>query len=232
MSHKYPLESDYFRISHGSNYLNFFKKLGKYDYYYMLDSNNNVCGTACGVLRNIQGTKTWYICDLKVDPKARGNKFSFKCLVKALIPSYLKANKCYAICMQPNNPVDKLISKLYYPKIKPTEKINIYLLNYLDILHNSKEISDYYGTTFDLESNIGIKDIILESTGLPLKVLHIKKSDVLTKPILSPEYKYFISVLANDKLNLKLKDNLFGSALIYSYNMENFDWKLISSADI
>ncbi len=249
MSHKYPLANDFFTIDHGNNYFNFFNKLGSVNYYYQKEKNtNNVNATACSVLRTFNGLgpqsnsiKAWYICDLKVDPKARGGGFSYNCLIKGLIPSYFKSNKCFAICMQPNVPVEKLSKNLYWPKIKATSSINIYLLEYLDLINYLKDIINYFESGIEFESNMGVKDIILESTREPLDVLHIKKATSLTNltdnqiSIPDPKYKFFLTLINNqqyNQINNKLKSKLFGSALIYSYNMDNFDWKLISSADI
>lgn len=133
--------------------------------------------------------------------------------------------------MQPNNPIDKLIGNLYYPRIKPTCLINIYLLDFADVKSNIKSICEYFGSGIEIKSNMGIKDIILESTGEPLKVYHIAKSSNRTFG-LDPAYKYFLTLISTHELNSKFENKLFGSAIIYSYNMENFDWKYISSAEI
>ncbi len=235
MRHKYPMAQDHFYISHGNNYMEWFNRLGNPDYYWIGNKQGSVVGTACGVLRTIGNVKTWYICDLKVDSAHRGNGFSMRCLAKGLIPSYFKSNKCFAICMQPNLTIGKIINKLTYPKIKPSEKINIYLLDSSDVINWFDEIERYYSGNFTLMSNLGVKDIILESTGKALQVLHLKKSDENNKVTISniqSNYKYFIALIESDGLNAKFADKLFGSAIIYSYNMENFDWKQISSGEI
>ncbi len=226
---------DHFYISHGSNYMDFFNRLGQPSYYYIKNNQGNIVGTACGILRTIENIKTWYICDLKVDILHRGNGFSIKCLAKGLIPSYIKSNKCFAICMQPNLTIENIINNIIYPKIKPSKKINIYLLDSTDVIECFNEIETYYSGSFKLMSNLGVKDIILESTNNALQVLHIKKSDQTDKITISdikPDYKYFIAVVEIDNLNAKFAHKLFGTALIYSYNMENFDWKQISSGEI
>jgi hypothetical protein len=237
MSHKYPMldTNDYFTIDHGPNYFNWFNKLGKPKYFYRTNKKTKqIDATACGVLRNINGIKCWYICDVKVDPVARSNSFSYKCLLKAIPGAYFKSSKCFAVCMQPNNAVAHIIEKIFWPTIKESCKINIYLLTNKELTYILDDLVDYYGSGFILESNMSVKDITLESSKKVLQVLHVKKTNSDNIPNLSnySQHKFFVTVIDKHLLNDKISNKLFGSAIIYSYQMDDFDWKLLSSAEI
>ena len=237
LKHKYPMEnnSDFFTIDHGLYYFQWFNKLGTSKYFYRTNKQTNeIDASACAILRTINNVKYWYICDLKVDPCARSNGFSYKCLLKAIPSAYFQSNKCFAVCMQPNNAVAHIIEKIYWPKIKESFKINIYLLTNEELTNILGDLIAYYGSGFILESNMGIKDIILESSKKALHVLHVKKvsGDIIPKLSQYPNYKFFVTIIQGHSLNDKISNKLFGSAIIYSYQMDDFDWKMLSSVEI
>src|SRR4051812_20982602 len=67
MSHYYPLGNDEFRIDHGKEYCNFFRRIGTM-HMAILKDGGKIYGTGCAILRNINKCnvrKCWYICDLK-----------------------------------------------------------------------------------------------------------------------------------------------------------------------
>lgn len=74
----YPLGQSQFMIRHGFghdryDYFSYFEQLGQ-PHFYVLELDSKVIGSVCCVLREIEGQKVWYICDLKVIPSAQFRK--------------------------------------------------------------------------------------------------------------------------------------------------------------
>lgn len=151
MSVWYPLGQDYFRISHGENYYNFFNRMGEVNIQVYTNKNKNIIANGCGVLRKIpQIGYAWYICDLKVDPKYRNNRLPFKMLSKTFLTSYAKSNKCYAICMnngESEQKILRLINKMKYKnfKLKKAGLLYIYSVDYHKMKYIQGIIENYYG---------------------------------------------------------------------------------------
>jgi len=181
MEQYYPLGDDSFRISHGDDYCMFFKRIGEmYMILYLHD--NLIVATGCAILRNdSRGDRCFYICDVKVDPKFRGQRIPFKMLCNA---SYLAIHttRAYAVSMNDGDIVDpndnKVVRLTSHLKIKNNHglkyngRILIYSLDYQDMCTAMSLIKRLKGNCFYVELN-GIKDLVLKSNNQRMKLLHL-----------------------------------------------------------
>ena len=175
MSHWYPLGSDKFRIDHGINYSAFFERIGSP--HMVVAGSNHIYGTGCGILRRISQYgigRCWYICDLKIRADHRGNWLPFKMLSQCFHLKSL-ASKGYGISMNtPDTPnkIARLCKRIKLIEFKNAGNLLIYSLDYDAIRRIIDVINRHKGATFFV-SLTGIKDIILQSTSKPLKLLHM-----------------------------------------------------------
>ncbi|AYV78563.1 MAG: hypothetical protein Edafosvirus18_12 [Edafosvirus sp.] len=252
MSHKYPLGNDFFTINHGKNYYKFFERMGDLNMQICTDKNDNVIATGCHILRNINNnkkvwTKVWYICDLKVDEKYRGNRISLKMLINTFVPSIIKSDKCYGITMNDGNKENKIVKlakKINYGpiKFKSGGQIYIYSLNYNQMIIAQPIIERYMGPLYYI-SLLGIKDLVLESNKKPMKLLHVNYNGIANfkknrnaytfRPLRG--YTHMFCCHENSPLFKQLtKNNIITdiSATIIHYNMDNCDWKFLQTSEI
>ena len=261
----YPLGNDSFRISHGPDYYAFFKRLGKV---YMKGSfkDGELIGVGCGVLRKIKCNRekwdtawdtvwdtVWYMCDLKVTKKYRRRHIILKMLIQSMNKLSL-SNKVYGISMNNNtdNITLKLAKRIPFLNFKEGPQLMIYSLNYDKLIIALPIVKKYRGNISFLSLN-GIKDLILKSTGEPMKLLHLQwtndsendsenytgkgKDKTNTDNIndLKKDYTYMFCCPKNDPMYKELKKvNIETeiSATIIHYNMDDCDWKFIMTSEI
>ena len=237
----YPLgDNDFFKIDHGPNYFSFFNRLGSIKVATLFDKNNLI-GNLIGVLRKIpldnKYFKTWYLCDLKIDKKYRGDRLSFHIFTK--IFKYLSiCNSFYGISMdsQNGNHMVKIVSKIPFITIK-SKKLLIYKLSYNDMIRVYPIIEKHRGPLSFL-SLYKKKDLILKSNNKPMKLLHTQWSPTgeytgLYKPI--KNFEHMFCSPSNDPMSKELErigitTNV--TATIIYYNMNNINWNFILTSDI
>lgn len=235
LKHDYPLGDDYFNIVHGDNYYAFFERLGDV-HMNMIEKNNELIATACGVLRTINHKQCWYLCDLKVDPEYRGLHIPFKLAYDAKYKLNL-CGKAYGITMNKPNSENKVIklsthlSMFNFKVVK--EPLMIYSITYTKLLSIRNIIEKHRGpiSFLSLENT---KDLILKSTKKPMKILHIQYNDTgLKNPL--PNYTYMFCCLYNDSLYkdlLKVDILTSTTASIIHHQMDDWDWRFILTSDI
>jgi len=244
MEQYYPMGNDYFKISHGSNYYAFFKRIGEINVRLCKEyKTNNIIATGIGVLRSDvpNYSKCWYICDLKVLEKYRNNKIPRSMLLSTLIPSIIKSNSCYGISMNngKNNRIFNLSKKMPFLNFKNGGNLLIYSLTYHQILDCDALFKKYRGN-YNFISLYGIKDLILKSTNQPIKLLHMnfkknKKNDkIYYTPVKNYTHmlclhEYYDSELIHKMAKNNIKTNV--TATIIYYNMIS-NWKFIQTDEI
>lgn len=243
LQHEYPLGNDYFIIDHGNDYVKFFKRLGKvHMQIYMY--NKYIIGTVCYVLRKINGEKIWYICDLKIESKHRGNKLTYAIFIKCLIMEYFTSNRCYAISMNDNkeNRIVRLAKNIGGSIIKFDQgpKLYIYQINSKQLKHIAPMLNSVYGP-ISYVSLRGIKDLILKSTNQPMKLLHINYDNCGRSrygeyfDTILVDYQYMFCCTANSEMKKYLDSiELYTkvTATIIHHNMNNFNWDFIQTHEI
>ena len=242
LRHDYPLGDDYFNITHGDNYYAFFERIGKIHMNLLID-NDEIVGSGCGVLRDVKYNNnkilaTWYLCDLKIDPKYRGKHLPFKMLLSAKQKLNI-SDKIYGITMNKNNDENKVVKlskKIPLLDFKSGCRLMIYSIDYHTLLKIKYIIEKHRGPISFL-SLLNIKDLILKSTKAPLPLLHIQWDTKNINNIIEPisGYTYMFCCPMNDPLYIELtKNNITtnSSAEVIQHNMDDVDWKFILTSDI
>lgn len=253
----YPIGDDFFCIDHGvpkGRYYNFFERLGKMSAIICTNNQDTVVGTCFGILRDVpltikdpnKNTKVWYICDLKIDPKFRGNHIPFKMLLKC-VPKALQSRKVYGISMDSTtskNHICKLTNKFPFLKFKYGGKLVIYRVGYHTLQKIVPLIVKFRGP-IRYTSLRGCKDLILKRSNQPMKLLHLQWAH-LSKPdrytvfdLKTLEdyklYEYMFCVPLRDPLISELlKLGVFSdiTATVVHRGMDRCDWKFVMTSDI
>lgn len=238
----YPLGNDQFKISHGNNYYTFFNRIGDPQMIVVTD-NQNIIATGCAVLRkNPNDQWTWYLCDLKVNKSYRNQWIPYKILKNAYHLSNI-TNKAYGITMNDSsgsNKVVSLINKIPLVKFKVAGILYIYQVN-ANTMRSVQPLLEQYYLTVSYVSILGIKDLILESTGEPLKLLHVNydiygrsKYGNYTTTIID-NYEYMFCLFQNHPIKKILDNNNIVTnitATIIQSNMDDYQWDFIQTHEI
>jgi hypothetical protein len=236
---EYPLGDDFFKISHGKDYFNFFDRLGE-SHYFVCIIGNKVVAVACGIIRKMDFKPIFYLCDLKVHPDFRGRHIPLRILLRAAFRYYLKCPRGYAISMdhkgQKENRVAKLLKKFWILPFKVSAKILIYSLDYQQITNIRNLLEDHKGKIGFLSLK-GTKDLILKSTQAPIPLLHIQYGVTgdFSENLPREGYSHMISLLAIDQLVKLLENkNIFpdNTATLISHNTKSFNWDFVLTSDI
>ncbi len=238
---EYPYGLDTFRINHGQSYFSFFERLGEALFHVALDGDK-IVGCAAGILRRVsytQGSTTsWYLCDLKVHPDYRNQRIPARLFQKRLFLNYLRCQKVYAVSMNPKekpNRVVEITKRFPFFSIARAAELNIYGLDYDQINFMSNQLNQMIGSISYLSLSEK-KDLIMKSTGAPMKVLHIQHGPMAEPQIQSPQ-KGFVHMICAPK-NSALDDTLSSqfsaaaTASILAHRMSGIDWNFILTSDI
>lgn len=159
----YPLGESQFTIRHGFgdgqyDYFSYFEQLGQ-PYFYVLQSETNVIGSVCCVLREIEGQKVWYICDFKIVHSAQFRK------IPALIYHLL------------HEELLKIAIAFYFVNMSPEKHNGLYKIAQHLMVNFSLKITPYYIYELTQENlkenaiiahNHGKKDIVTNEQTLDL----------------------------------------------------------------
>lgn len=239
----YPLGSEFFKISHGNNYLRFFQRLGDVHLYVLLDGKK-IAGVACGVIRMVldrkgQKQKTWYLCDLKIRKEYRGNGWTLRWLGKVFIGKYLLCRRAYGISMNPGdgspNKVLKLLQKFRWAKFSSAGNLHIYSLSQPELSQHHEYLNkEMHG--FGLIQLRGIKDIVMQPSQKVMELYHLLpgKPGQQTLPASSDAVIMFSLPEGHPLHQLLLKRGLkpSASATVIHHRMDQFDWDFVRTSDI
>jgi hypothetical protein len=235
----YPFGDDFFKIDHGLNYFSFFERLGKVTFRVALHQGK-VVACAAGVLRSLQLdgiiTKAWYLCDLKVHPDFLGKRIPSKIFRKNLIANYIKCGRAYAVSMNPpdgENRVVRLLKKFSWLPFRQSTKLNFYNLTYPQLLQFVERNKLGPQSFLSLK---GKKDLIMKSTGQPMKLLHFQHGQFANEQCIGPlpDHFHMYCAVVGSKLDFLLAKDFKpqASASVISHRMPNLDWDFILSSDI
>lgn len=248
MSQWYPLNStECFKIDHGNNYYKFFKRMGKIYASIVLNKNDEIIGTFIGILRYINNTKIWYLCDLKIDQKYRGNWIPYKILKKNFLLKSI-TNKFYAITMSNKEnkviKISKKMANIFGINIK-IEKLKIYMVSSQEMKNIRNILELIKGKLYFTNIN-KYKSLIIKSTTLPLKLYHVnfKKNNnnqkelesIETKENIDEDYLYMFCFHCEDQINNilesnNIKTNIFAN-VIHNIDFKVTDWDFIQTSEI
>jgi hypothetical protein len=231
---EYPYGSDFFKISHGPSYFNFFERMGEPVFHIAIEENK-VVACASGVLRrfpkNSSVGSSWYLCDLKVHPDFRDKRIPSKLFRKSIFLNYLRCGRAYAVSMNPADRENRVIAITqkfpFFPIILAAE-LNIFSLE-------SDSLEKIVGPISYL-SLCGKKDLLMKSTNKPMKLIHIQHGPFAERQLGAPEQnaKHMICSPRDSALDRFLRANFAASATasILAHRMSGIDWSFILTSDI
>lgn len=241
----YPLGDDFFTIDHGTDYFEFFNRLGKYRYY-IWQEKNRVLAVACIVLRKVplvpsgQLRPSWYMCDLKVHTEFRGKRIPLRMLTHILWRNYLKCARGYAVSMNPasgvQNRMARIASNFRWASIQNSSQLLLWSLDEKTMRSIQPIIEDYRGPISYL-SLLGIKNIVLSRTQTPLPILHVQFGPLASAgtPNPDPAATHMFCAPQHDALSHKLYSlgiKPSSSATILNHRMPKADWTWLLTSDI
>lgn len=236
---KYPLGDDEFRISHGNDYLGFFRRIG-HPAVYAASKESDVIAVGAGVIS--KRFNAWYLCDMKVLPHHRGNRLPRKFFTRYFFFNYLKCRRGFALNMESSdgkiNPIQKIMQRLPWTPLKVGARIVFFyedaVATHKALTHLKAERQDIHFTSIQHK-----KDLVLKSTGKGIPLLHMewgtKRSD--EENHLEPQdgklhmwclqdNHPLISVLAKDNIHPK------ASGLIFHHGMKDFNWNDLRTSEL
>jgi GNAT superfamily N-acetyltransferase len=242
---KYPLGDDFFQLDHGSEYYAFFDRLGEVHAYVVLDGEV-IAGGGIAILRRVpfrQGEpprKAWYLCDAKVHPDRRGQRIGLRSVTRLFLSYYLRCPRAYGISMNPGdgspNPVVRHAQRFKFAPMKPTGTLHLFSLDEEAMRRLEPVVVRHRGPVSYLSLE-GKKDLILESTGTRMPLLHVQFGPCAEKGYARPlpGHTHMLCALADDPLARELEGEGIrpsATATIISHRMSKSDWRFVLTSDI
>ena len=245
----YPIGDDFFQLDHGPDYFAFFDRLGEVDYF-VVREGQRVVGVCCAALRRVPDRlggklrRAWYACDLKVHPEFRGRRIPHRIANYAFLRDYLRCPRGYAITMNPvggprANRVLKIADRWWNPTATPAQ---------LEIYSLEAEVMDRLRGKVEAErgpirflSLRGIKDVVLQSTGSPMPLLHVQwgaappegPERLLAEP--QPDHAHMFCAPEGSGLARFVAEagvEPFATATVLSHRMSSCDWSFVLTSEI
>ena len=241
----YPLGEDRFEIDHGADYFAFFTRLGRLHYYVVLDENR-VVAVVAAILRRIPPANcetpkaVWYLCDLKVHPEYRSRYLPVSISVYACPKLAPLASHAYAISMDADskrqNPLARMLSRFPLTPMSIATRLGIVSLDAEQMRKVEPVLREHFGDLSYL-SLAGKKDIILQSTGAPMPLLHVQfgpcAEQGFTEPLEGYVHMFCVSI-DHPLLEVLRHQGVYPSATatVVHHRMEKWDWEFILTSDI
>jgi len=249
----YPLGDDRFEIDHGDDYFAFFDRLGETSYYVALDGER-VVAVGCAVLRTVPqheggaSKPLWYACDLKVHPDYRRRRLPWKTFKFAFPRAYPVCGRGYGVSMNPGdgseNPVVRLLKRFSLVPIRVGATLSLYSLSAEEMASVAGLVESERGSLSYLSLR-GIKDIVLQSTGAPMPLLHVQfgpsaetrsapaRGQLFSQP--QPGAVHMFCTPTEDALARAMHERGFSpsaTASVVQHRMGGWDWRFVLTSDI
>lgn len=241
----YPLGDDRFEIDHGEDYFAFFTRMGELHYYVALDGDR-VVAVAAAILRSIppalqeEPKNVWYLCDLKVHPDYRGRYVPLTIFVHAFPKLHPLCSRAYGISMDTDrkrkNRVALMLRRFPLAPMSIATKIEIISLDSMQMRQVEPIMRRYFGEVSYLSLK-GKKDIILQSTGSAMPLLHVQfgpcAEQGYTEPIDDHVHMFCVSE-KHPLLRVLMSQEIYpsASATVVHHRMSDWDWSFILTSDI
>ena len=241
----YPLGEDRFSIDHGSNYFAFFDRMGDCATYVAL-SQQRVAAVGAVVQRSLRphqqadAMTAWYLCDLKVHREFRRRRIPLRMFVHGFPRKYAQCPRGYAITMNPSdgseNPVTRLAGHVKLVPVSTGPTLVFYSLTQSEMESMRPTIEFHRGPTTFL-SMTGTKNIVLQSTGKPMPLLHLQFGPCaqlgFTAP--QPDHVHMFCCPADDPLAEAMLSHGFtatATATVLHHRMSEWDWSFVLTNEI
>ena len=175
--------------------------------------------------------KIWQIMDLKIKKEFRGQSGVGTFVKATLGQRIMKSGAYYAICMNTNKIVDRVVSKTLLPKLKDRGKMEIYLVTLENLNKILTTLSIFYCSEIGFVDNNKSRIFVNSSNNQPYKILHLcHNADYRQYDLHEPQrgYQYCFSIHeSNEYIITELKDkfhiNPSATATVFSNNFKA-DW--------
>lgn len=232
---RYPLGEDRFRLDHGRDYFAFFDRLGDVAYYVAAE-DGEVLAVGCGMLRRLPGVgAAWYIGDLKVRPEHRGRHIPLRMFAAAFVAESPRCRQGYGISMDPpggENRVLRLFRRFPVAPIRHAATLRIWSLDVEEARAALPLLRAHRGEP-GWRSLAGVKDLVMESTGRPLPLLHAEYGGAPADPV--PGAVHMVCAPDGDALADELRALGLApsaSATVIALGMDGYDWRRVKTSEI
>lgn len=245
----YPIGEDFFQLDHGPDYFAFFDRLGAVDYF-VVREGERVVGVGANVLRRVPDTlggklrRAWYACDLKVHPEFRGRRIPHRIANYAFFRDYLRCPRGYAITMNPSggpgaNRVLKIADRWWNPTQTPAQ-LEIYSVDAERMDRLRPRVEAERGPISFLSLR-GVKDVVLQSTGQPMPLLHVQwgpsRPDEADRIVADPrpEHAHMFCAPSGSGLARVVGEagvEPFATATVLAHRMSSCDWSFVLTSEI
>jgi hypothetical protein len=237
----YPLGEDRFRIDHGRDYFAFFRRLGAPTVLEYQRDDGKVVGACTYVRRRLWiggvSTDALYACDLKLSEDARGAGRKLLFDTVEMLGGTAAIEPGYAVTMDPStrrNPVPRLIRSCL-PDARASTTLSFFSWSHDEMRDVESVVQDHRGPLSYLSLQ-GQKDIVLESTGAPLPLLHVQHGPCAERELAAPVHGslHMICTPTDDPLTHALRRRgcaPMASATVVAHRLE-LNWSFILSSDI
>ena len=249
----YPLGADRFEIDHGSDYFAFFDRLGEAAYHVVLDEAR-VVAVGCIILRNVprqagrSPERTWYLCDLKVDPSYRRRGIPWKLFKYGFPTKYPRCGRFYGVTMNPSdgsdNPVLRILDRFRLVPINVANTLLLYSLSAEEMSEVTPTLEAERGPVSYL-SLAGVKDIVLQSDGQAMPLRHAQFGPCAQTHSIpgyghhysapEPGCVHMFCTPADDALARSMQERGLApsaTATIFHHRMKRWDWRFILTSEI
>jgi len=241
----YPLGEDRFEIDHGEDYFAFFSRMGQLHYYVALEGNS-VVAVAAAILRSVPAApneepkKVWYLCDLKVHPDYRGRFIPLSIFVYAFPRLHPLCSRAYGISMDTDrtrkNRVALMLRRFPLAPMSIATKLEIVSVDSKQMRKIEPILQSFFGDVSYL-SLVGKKDIILQSSGSAMSLLHVQYGPCAEQGYTEPidDHVHMFCVSEDHPLLEVLRHHEMppsATATVVHHRMDKWDWSFILTSDI
>ena len=195
----------------------------------------------CVVVRRPFATPAWYLCDLKVAPERRGGGLARRLLAACARSCLGSGEPAFGVSMDPATGPNRMLrtaSRLVGAgaSIAAGPRLGIWSLGYADWRRAESRLTAALGpvTFFD---PAGTKDIVLESTGRPMPLLHAQHGPCARPGGVAARdgHVHMLCLPLDDPLATALGDlgiAVDATASVLQRGMAGFDWRQLLTSDI
>ncbi len=232
----YPLGADRFCIDHGADYFAFFRRLGRLRYV-IAECGLELLAMLAVIERELVDGPAWYVGDLKLAPGGEGLALTRRLL--AVASAEAGPSRAYGISMNPAtdapNRIVRLLARLV-PETRVATTLGFYTVDAIQMRHLEGLVAAHRGPLGYL-SLAGIKDIVLQSTGRPMPLVHVQYGPDAEpaghRPIEGGAHMFCTPV--GDALDRSVREHggvPMATATVVQVGMNSTDWSFVLSSDI
>ncbi|MCP4499663.1 MAG: hypothetical protein GY822_06825 [Deltaproteobacteria bacterium] len=244
----YPLGEDAFKLDHGADYFAFFRRMGEVAAHLALNDKDEVIAVAISVLREFSDGPAFYLCDLKVHPKAQGKMLPLRLFSHSFADGFSRCRRGYAISMNPGdgsrNRVIDLLKRLKRVNVEASIQLNLYTLPAKGLQGFMPRREKHRGPCHLLSLH-GKKDIVLQSTQKAMPLLHLQfgpyastaegTGTTFFSDSSEGDNVYMFCTPQGDDLDNEAKAaglSAMASATVLSANIPAFEWGTVLTSNI